>query len=76
MTMARELFNRSPYLIFRPSLLAKYLCIEDPRESLERNILKMDMVKGPLRLKTVTLGGGTQMAQDYGREIGKKMIDS
>lgn len=41
-----------------------------------KNILKMDMVKGPLRLKTVTLGGGTQMAQDYGREIGKKMIDS
>ena len=41
-----------------------------------KNILKMDMVSGPLRLKSVTLGGGTQMAQDYGREIGKKITYS
>jgi len=33
----------------------------------------MEMVSGPLRLKSSTIGGGTQMAQDYGREIAKKM---
>ena len=38
-----------------------------------KNVLNMDMVGGPLRLKSITLGGGTQMAQDYGREIGKKI---
>ena len=37
------------------------------------NIFKMDMVSGPLRLKSASLGGGTQMAQGYGREIGKKL---
>jgi flavorubredoxin len=37
------------------------------------NIFKMDMVSGPLRLKSASLGGGTQMAQDYGREIGDKL---
>jgi len=38
-----------------------------------KHILKMDMVSsGPLRLKSASLGGGTQMAQDYGRQIGKK----
>jgi flavorubredoxin len=37
------------------------------------NIFKMDMVSGPLRLKSASLGGGTQMAQEYGREIGKKL---
>jgi len=26
-----------------------------------------------LRLKTSSLGGGLQMAQDYGREIAKKL---
>jgi flavorubredoxin len=36
------------------------------------NVFKMDMVSGPLRLKSASLGGGTQMAQEYGREIGKK----
>jgi len=36
------------------------------------NIFKMDMVSGPLRLKSASLGGGTQMAQGYGRGIGKK----
>ena len=41
-----------------------------------KNILKMDMVGGPLRLKSASLGGGTQMAQDYGREISKKLITS
>jgi len=38
-----------------------------------KNIFKMEMVKEPLRLKSASLGGGTQMAQDYGREIGKKL---
>jgi len=33
----------------------------------------MDMVSEPLRLKSASLGGGTQMAQDYGRNIGKKL---
>ena len=40
------------------------------------HILKMDMVSGPLRLKSVALGGGTEMAQGYGREIGKKLSAS
>ncbi len=38
-----------------------------------KNIFKMDMVGGPLRLKSASLEGGTQMAQDYGREIIKKL---
>ncbi len=39
-----------------------------------KHIVKMDMVSGgPLRLKSASLGGGTQMAQDYGKEIGKKL---
>jgi flavorubredoxin len=38
-----------------------------------KNIFKMDMVSNPLRLKTSSLGGGIQMAQDYGREIAKKL---
>jgi len=38
-----------------------------------KHILKMDMVGDCLRLKSSNLGGGQQMAQDYGREISKKM---
>jgi flavorubredoxin len=38
-----------------------------------KHILKMDMVGDTLRLKSSSLGGGLQMAQDYGREIGKKL---
>jgi flavorubredoxin len=38
-----------------------------------KNIYKMDMVKIPLRLKSASLGGGIQMAQDYGRELGGKL---
>jgi len=41
-----------------------------------KNILKMDMVGGPLRLKSASLGGGTQMAQDYGRDVFKKTAAS
>jgi flavorubredoxin len=48
-------------------------------EALERiydtmtNIFGMDMASGPLRLKSSALGGGRQMAQDYGREVGNKV---
>ena len=37
-----------------------------------KNIFKMNMVGGPLRLKTSALGGGIQMAQEYGKEIAGK----
>ena len=36
-----------------------------------KNVFNMKMVREPLRLKSATLGGGTKMAQDYGREIAK-----
>jgi flavorubredoxin len=38
-----------------------------------KNIFKMDMVSTPLRLKSSSIEGGLRMAQDYGREIGKKL---
>ena len=38
-----------------------------------KNIFELEMVSGSLRLKSASLGGGRQMAQDYGREIGKKI---
>ena len=38
-----------------------------------KNIFQMTMVSNPLRLKSSTLGGGIQMAQDYGREIATKL---
>jgi len=38
-----------------------------------KNIFKMNMVSGSLRLKSSSLGGGFQMAQDYGREIAEKL---
>ncbi len=38
-----------------------------------KNIFRMDMVSGPLMLKSAELGGGIQMAQEYGREIAQKM---
>jgi len=37
------------------------------------HVLKMDMVKDGLRLKSADLGGGIQMAQSYGKEITKKL---
>ena len=37
-----------------------------------KHILEMDMVTGPLMLKSASLEGGIQMAQDYGRGIAKK----
>ena len=39
------------------------------------NIYQMNMVSGPLRLKSSQLGGGVQMAQDYGKEIAKKLTE-
>ena len=38
-----------------------------------KEIFKMDMTKGPLLLKSASLGGGVQMAQEYGKEIGSKL---
>lgn len=38
-----------------------------------RNIFKMEMVSGPLRLKNSRLAGAIRMAQDYGREIVEKL---
>lgn len=38
-----------------------------------KNIFKMDMVGDALRLKNVILGGGVQMAQEYGRSIARKL---
>lgn len=38
-----------------------------------KNIFKMNMVSVPLRLKSSTIEGGMRMAQDYGREIAKKI---
>jgi flavorubredoxin len=37
-----------------------------------KHILKMNLVGDTLRLKSSSLGGGLQMAQDYGREIAKQ----
>ena len=37
------------------------------------NIFQMNMVTGPLRLKNSTLGGGVQMAQDYGKQVAAKL---
>ena len=38
-----------------------------------KHILKMNMVGDTLRLKSSSLEGGLQMAQDYGREIAKRL---
>jgi flavorubredoxin len=38
-----------------------------------KHIFKMDLVGDTLRLKSSSLGGGLKMAQDYGREIAKKL---
>jgi NAD(P)H dehydrogenase (quinone) len=38
-----------------------------------KNIFKMNTANGPLHLKSASLGGGVQMAQDYGKQIGKKL---
>ena len=38
-----------------------------------QNIFQMNMVTGPLRLKSSSLGGGIQMAQDYGKQVSEKL---
>lgn len=38
-----------------------------------KHIFKMRMVSGPLRLKSAALGGGLQMAHDYGAEVCRKL---
>ena len=38
-----------------------------------KHIFKMNMTGGPLRLKSSQMGGGMQMAQDYGRDIAKRI---
>ncbi len=38
-----------------------------------RHVFGMDMVSGPLMLKSAALEGGTKMAQDYGRELAAKV---
>lgn len=38
-----------------------------------KNVLQMNMAGGPLLLKSAALGGGTKMAQDYGRKIARKL---
>jgi len=41
-----------------------------------KNIFNMNMVSDALRLKNVVLGGGIQMAQEYGRSIARKLKDA
>ncbi len=41
-----------------------------------KNVFGMDMVDDSLRLKNAELGGGVQMAQDYGRLVGGKAVES
>jgi flavorubredoxin len=38
-----------------------------------KNIFKMEMVGDALMLKSASLGGGISMAQEYGKEIAKKL---
>ena len=38
-----------------------------------KNIFKMEMVSGPLMLKSSLLDGGIQMAQSYGRDIAARL---
>lgn len=38
-----------------------------------KHVLKMDMVGDALRLKSANLQGGLQMAQDYGKQIARKL---
>ena len=38
-----------------------------------KNIFKMDMVSNPLRLKSSLIEGGMRAAQDYGKDIVKKL---
>ena len=37
------------------------------------HVFSLDMVSGPLMLKTATVSGGIKVAQDYGREVAQKL---
>jgi flavorubredoxin len=39
-----------------------------------KNVFGMNMVSDALRLKNVALGGGVQMAQEYGRSVARKLM--
>jgi len=39
-----------------------------------KHVFNMDMVSGPLRLKSASLGGGIEMAHDYAGEVAKKLV--
>jgi flavorubredoxin len=39
------------------------------------HVFSMDMVSGPLMLKTASVSGGIKVAQDYGREVAQKLKD-
>jgi flavorubredoxin len=41
-------------------------------ETMEK-VFNMDMVGTPLRLKSADIQGGMQMAQDYGKQVGRKI---
>ena len=41
-----------------------------------KHIYEMDMVAGPLMLKTVSVAGGLKAAQNYGKELAVKMAGS
>ncbi len=38
-----------------------------------KNVYGMDMVSGPLMLKTSSVDGGIKVAQDYGKELASKL---
>jgi flavorubredoxin len=38
-----------------------------------KNVFKMNMVADCLRLKSSLLGGGVQMAQEYGRQLAQRV---
>lgn len=38
-----------------------------------QNVFSMDMVNGPLMLKTSQVGGAMKMAQEYGKELAEKL---
>lgn len=38
-----------------------------------KNVFNMKMVSQPLRLKSATVGGGAEVARQYGRQIGERL---
>jgi flavorubredoxin len=41
-----------------------------------KNVFKMEMVNGPLNLKSASLGGGIKLCHEYGKEVGNKINES